>query len=174
MNTLSFIDVETTGLTAANNRVIEIAIIRVTDGEVVERYNQLINPERPIPPFIQEHTGITPKMVKDAPTFADVFSKVQSLLDGGVFVAHNADFDYSFIREEFRRQGAVYTAPRLCTVRLSRRLFPGYRRHGLDSIIRRFNIPCPARHRALDDAEVVWQFYKMITQNVSADLLAAY
>jgi DNA polymerase-3 subunit epsilon len=174
VNTLSFIDVETTGLTAATNRVIELAIIRVTNGEVIERYSQLINPERPIPSFIQEHTGITPKMVKNAPTFADIFPKVQSLLEGGVFVAHNASFDYSFIQEEFRRQGATYVATTLCTVRLSRRLFPGYRRHGLDSIIQRFGIECPARHRALDDAEVVWQFYKMITQNVSPDLLLAY
>lgn len=172
--TLSIIDLETTGLRASSNRVIEIGLIRVIDNQVVERYQQLINPERSIPPFIQQHTGITPAMVKDAPTFAEILPKLQSLMDGGTFVAHNASFDYSFIQAEYARHGLSYQAPRLCTVRLSRRFFPAYRHHGLDALIHRFGLSCPARHRALDDAEVVWQFYKILTQNISPELLLTY
>lgn len=171
MQKLAIIDVETTGLSAHAHRVIEVGIIRVEQSQVVERYQQLINPETEIPHFITQHTGISQDMVKDAPTFGQVFPKIKELLDGGIFVAHNASFDYSFIRAEYARQGEAYNAPRLCTVRASRRLFPGYRRHGLDHIIQRFNIPCPARHRALDDAEVVWQFYRMISQNIALDNL---
>ncbi len=174
MKTLSFIDVETTGLRATTNRIIEIGIIRVEENKIVERYQQLINPERSIPRFIQHHTGITPAMVKDAPTFSQILPKVQSLLQDGIFVAHNAAFDYSFIQAEYRRYGLEYLAPRLCTVRLSKKLFPGYRRHGLDQIIERFNISCPARHRALDDAEVVWQFYQRISNTISPDLLVSF
>ena len=162
MKPLSIVDVETTGLSAWNHRVIELGIIRVEDGQVVERYQQLVNPEQRIPSFIQQHTGITPAMVKTAPTFGQILPTVRPLLEGALFVAHNVGFDYAFIQAEYRRLGLVFNAPKLCTVRLSRQLFPGYRHHGLDSIIHRFGIDCPARHRALDDAEVVWQFYRMV------------
>ncbi len=170
MKSLNIIDVETTGLSAGRDRVIEIGIIRVEEGTVVDRYQQLINPERPIPAFIEQHTGISTAMVKKAPTFNDILAEIRPLLDDGLFVAHNAAFDYSFIQAEYRRAGLVFTAPRLCTVHLSRRLFPSYRHHGLDSIMRRFGIECPARHRALDDAEVVWQFYQILSQNISPEL----
>ena len=162
MSKFSIIDVETTGLDASSQRIIEIGIIKVENDHVVERYQQLVNPERPIPYFIEQHTGISSDMLQDAPTFSQIVDKVQELLAGGIFVAHNASFDYSFIQSEYQREGLSYLAPRLCTVRLSRRLFPAYRHHGLDSIIRRFNIACPSRHRALDDAEVVWEFLKII------------
>lgn len=171
MQALSIIDIETTGLSAASDRIIEIGIIRVENGEVVERYQQLINPERPLPYFIQQHTGIVPDMVENAPTFSEIFESVQPLLANSLFVAHNAGFDYGFIQAEYRRQGVEFLSPRLCTVQLSRRLFPGYRRHGLDHIIQRFNLDCPARHRALDDAEVVWQFYRMLSQHVSPEMI---
>jgi DNA polymerase III subunit epsilon len=174
MKNLSIVDVETTGLSAARNRVIEIGIIRVEDGDVVERYSQLINPECSIPSFIQHHTGIKPSMIKKAPTFAETLETIKPLLSNSVFIAHNASFDYSFIRAEYRRVGLNFMAPQLCTVRLSRRLFPAYRHHGLDSIIDRFNIEYPARHRALDDAEVVWQFYQRVTQNIPTDLFLTY
>lgn len=158
MPALSIVDVETTGLRAANERIIEIGIIRVEDGQVTERYQQLVNPERPVPYFIEQHTGISDEMVAQEPTFAEIFPTIKPLLANSLFVAHNASFDYSFIKAEYRREGEVFFAPQLCTVQLSRKLFPAHRRHNLDEIIQRFNIPCPARHRALDDAEVVWQF----------------
>ena len=171
MNTLNIVDVETTGLSAAAHRIIEIGIIRVESGVVKQRYQQLINPECVIPSFITTHTGISPDMVRDAPTFAEVLPEIRLLLDQGIFIAHNAAFDYSFIRSEYQRQGISFIAPQLCTVKLSRRLFPGYQRHGLDHIIRRFNIECPARHRALDDAEAVWQFYQKVSQSVDPTTL---
>ncbi len=171
MTNLSIVDLETTGLDANRNRIIEIGIIRVENGQVVERYSQLVNPECRIPSFIEHHTGISATMIKKAPTFARLLPKVKTLLADGYFVAHNASFDYSFMQAEYKRQGAVYVAPRLCTVRLSRRLFPNFRHHGLDSIISRFGLVCPSRHRALDDAEIVWQFYQMVSQNVTPELL---
>jgi DNA polymerase-3 subunit epsilon len=159
---LSIVDVETTGLRPGEDRIIEIGIIRVAENKVVERYQQLINPERSLPYFIEQHTGITSDMVATAPTFSEIMPTIKPLLDGCIFTAHNAGFDYSFIQSEYRREGEVYMAPRLCTVQLSRRLFPGHRRHNLDAIMQRFNIPCPTRHRALDDAEVVWQFLQQL------------
>ncbi len=166
MATLNIVDVETTGLSASVHRVIELGIIHVVDGEVCERYQQLVNPGVSIPSFITAHTGIDDAMVHNAPSFNDILPKIRGLLDRGIFIAHNVAFDYSFIRAEYLRQGASFVAPQLCTVKLSRRLYPGYQRHGLDHIIRRFNIDCPARHRALDDAEVVWQFYKKVSESV--------
>lgn len=174
MTRLNIIDVETTGLSAQASRVIEIGVIQVEDGEVVKRYSQLVNPEGRVPSFITHHTGITNAMIKNAPTFADILPEVRLLLDQGIFVAHNAAFDYSFIRHEYRRQGLSFVAPQLCTVKLSRRLFPGYARHGLDQIIRRFNIDCPSRHRALDDAEVVWRFYQQISRTVDPTQMLVY
>jgi DNA polymerase III subunit epsilon len=171
MNRLNIIDVETTGLSATANRIIEIGIIQVEDGQVVKRYEQLIDPGFPIPSFITHHTGISSAMVKKAPKFSEVLPVIQPILGTGTFVAHNASFDYAFVQAEYRRHGLSFTAPQLCTVKLSRRLFPSYRHHGLDSIMRRFSINCSNRHRALDDAEVVWQFLKLIDQNIPIETM---
>lgn len=168
---LSIVDVETTGLDARIDRIIELAIIRVEDGQVVERFSQLINPGVTVSPFITGHTGITNQMLSRAPSFADAAPKFEHLLDNGLFIAHNAGFDFSFLKEEYRRLGRIFALPRQCTAQLSRQLFPGYRRHGLDHIISRFKLDCPRRHRALDDAEATWQFYSLVmrlTDNTDA------
>ncbi len=174
MDPLNIIDVETTGLSPRNHRIIELALIRIENGIVTQRYQQLINPEQPISSFIQDHTGITPAMVAKAPVFGDIVPHIQPLLATGVFVAHNADFDYSFVSAEFARHGLPFTAPRLCTVRLSRQHFPSAYRHNLDAIIRRHNLACSERHRALDDAEVVWQFYQLIHNQFSPQGITTY
>ena len=121
------------------------------DGAVVEQWSSLVNPCQRIPPSIQSFTGITDAMVADAPTFDDLRAEVRARLEGRLFVAHNARFDYGFVRSEFRRVGEKFSAPVLCTVRLSRTLFAEHNRHNLDALIERWNLrvrpapPCARR-----------------------------
>lgn len=159
---LIFLDVETTGGNAQRERITEIGFVHVSNDEVVEEWSTLINPERPIPPFISEFTGITDAMVQDAPTFADIHRELFEKLEGKIFVAQNARFDYSFIKSEFRRVGVSFTAKVLCTAKLSRRLYPRERKHNLDIIMERHGLRCSARHRALGDARVLWDFWQAI------------
>ena len=149
------VDLETTGGTAAQHRVTEVGIVLLEDGVVVDEWSSLVNPCQRIPPAIQRFTGITDEMVADAPTFDELRSEVRSRLEGRLFVAHNARFDYGFLRSEFRRLGEKFSAPVLCTVRLSRSLFAEHNRHNLDVLIERWGLRCGQRHRALGDAAVL-------------------
>jgi DNA polymerase-3 subunit epsilon len=149
------VDLETTGGTAAHHRIIEVGIVLLDGGRVTEEWSTLVRPGVRIPPMIAAFTGIDDDMVADAPPFEDVRSEVRRRLDGRLFVAHNARFDYGFLRSEFRRAGEKFSAPALCTVRLSRTLYPEHRRHNLDTLIERFALGCEARHRALGDAQVL-------------------
>ncbi|MCX7997086.1 MAG: exonuclease domain-containing protein [Patescibacteria group bacterium] len=159
---LAFVDIETTGSSVTADRIIEIGILRVDAGDRVTEYKTLLNPHTHIPPFILEMTGISPSALREAPDFRDVMQDVYELLEDCIFVAHNARFDYAFIRNEFKRQDYTYSAKVLCTVKLSRLLFPHHNRHNLDSIIQRFGIACENRHRAFDDARVLWDFYRIV------------
>ena len=165
---LIFLDLETTGMTAAQDRITEIGLVEVAGGECVGSWSQLVNPQRPIPPFIQSLTGITNDMVGDAPTFAQLGPELFERLKGKVLIAHNARFDYGFLKQEFGRLGLAYRPRVLCTAKLSRKLFPEHRRHNLDSLIERHGLSCSARHRALGDAEVLWQFLQKIKGEVDA------
>lgn len=156
---LVFVDVETTGGAAASSRILEIGALRVEDGKVVGSMNQVLDPEESVPGWITSLTGIEPHETAGQPLFADVLPHIAELFDGAVFVAHNVDFDYSFFREEYRRAGRVFAMDKLCTVRLSRALYPGERSHRLDEIIRRGRYRVANRHRAYDDAEVIYKFY---------------
>jgi len=149
------VDLETTGGMAVHHRVIEVGIVLLDDGAVVERWSSLVNPGQRIPPTIEQFTGISNEMVVDAPSFDDVRTEVRRRLEGRLFVAHNARFDYGFVRNEFRRLGEKFSAPVLCTVRLSRLLFAEHARHNLDTLIERHGLECSQRHRALGDAEVL-------------------
>ena len=168
-DTFAIVDVETTGLSPATDRVIEVGIIRVEVGREVERFSSLVNPHAAISPLIQSITGILPEDLEDAPSFADIAPDIAPLLEGAVLMAHNARFDYGFLKNEFKRLKVPYVAKQLCTVKLSRRLFPQERRHSLDHVMRRHGLVCADRHRALGDAEVVWQFYQHVVQQFSAD-----
>jgi len=154
----AFVDIETTGGSVTGDRIIEIGILRVENNKVVETYETLLNPHTYISEFITGITGITSSDVENAPTFRDVQQQVYELLEGCIFVAHNARFDYGFVRNEFKRLDCTYTAKLLCTVKLSRMLFPQYPRHNLDAVIERFGIECENRHRAFGDAKVMWDF----------------
>jgi DNA polymerase-3 subunit epsilon len=171
--TLAIVDVETTGGSAATDRIIEIGIQRVESGRVARTYSTLVDPECSIPPMITQLTGIRDADVAGAPTFSQICGEVRSLLQGCVFVAHNVRFDYGFVRSEFFRLQELFSAPCLCTVRLSRALYPRDRHHSLDRLIERHQLACARRHRALDDAKVVWAFLQDVAGSGQAEHLAA-
>ena len=168
---LAIVDLETTGAHPAHDRVTEIAVIEVEGGEVRDEWSTLVNPETPIPAAIQALTGITNDMVAGAPTFGRLAGDLHERLQGRVFVAHNARFDYGFLKREFARAGLDFRAKTLCTVRLSRRLYPEHARHNLDSLIARHGLQCRARHRALGDADAVWQFLRLAAEERGAEVL---
>jgi len=169
---LAIVDLETTGAHPAHDRVTEIAVIEVDGGEVQGEWSTLVNPETPIPPAIQALTGITNDMVAGAPTFGRLAADLHERLQGRVFVAHNARFDYGFLKREFARAGLDFRAKTLCTVRLSRRLYPEHARHNLDSLIARHGLECRARHRALGDADAVWQFLRLAAGERGEEVMA--
>ncbi len=146
------IDIETTGLNARKDRITEIAIILHDGDKIVERFETLVNPEVRIPYHITALTGISNKMVADAPRFFEIARKVVEMTDGATIVAHNASFDYNFIRCEFKRLLYDYSRHTLCTKKLSKKLLPGIQSYGLGSLSRILNIHNPARHRAGGDA----------------------
>ena len=146
------IDIETTGGSPRNEKITEIAVI-LHDGEkIVKEYNTLINPERYIPSFITALTGITNEMVADAPRFYEVAKDIVELTENQIFVAHNASFDYRFIKSEFKSLGYNFAREQLCTLKLSRKLFPGFRSYSLGNLCSSLGIQIVNRHRAADDA----------------------
>ena len=157
---LVFLDIETTGMGPAESRITEIGAVRVENGAVAGTFSQLVNPEQKVPWFITKLTGITDEMLWDAPLFKAVANDLEVFFDGAIFVAHNVNFDYSFIKAEFARLGGGFSMDRFCTAKLSRRLYPQQRRHNLDTIIATHNIAVKDRHRAYDDAQALHEFYK--------------
>ncbi|HEX6308835.1 MAG TPA: exonuclease domain-containing protein [Longimicrobiales bacterium] len=162
------VDVETTGgAWSRGHRITDIAAVRVRgDGAVVDEYRSLVNPDRPIPSFITALTNISWEMVRDAPRFADVAPHVARVLEGAVFVAHNAMFDWHFVGREMERAGVVLRGRTLCTVRMARKLVPELRSRSLDSLIYFFNIPIEARHRAYGDARATAQLFRVLLQRL--------
>jgi len=148
------VDVETTGARPyAGDRITEIAAVVVRNGEIAELFETLVNPERSIPPFITRLTNISWEMVKDSPRFAEIASDVASVLDGNVFVAHNAAFDWRFVSAELSRTAGRHLAGRkLCTVKLARKLLPQLPRRSLDHVARYYGVDISSRHRAAGDA----------------------
>ena len=160
-----FLDVETTGSTATRDRVTEVAWV-LLDGETgqVTKESHLVNPDARIPAFIQQLTGITDDMVADAPRFSAIAPRLAAAIDGAVFVAHNARFDYGFVKNEFKRIGQSVRAPVLCSVKLSRLFFPAEKRHNLDAVMARHQLRADSRHRALTDADLIYQFWLDLQQ----------
>lgn len=156
-----------------HDRIIEIGILRVEEGKVVKTYNQLINPQTYLSPFISRITGIHPEDLEDAPTFDLVKDEIYELLQNSIFVAHNVRFDHGFLRNEFKRYNLDLRTKQLCTVRLSRALYPEFRHHNLDALVQRFGFDIKHRHRAFDDAAVLWQFYQKVEQEHPREKLEA-
>ncbi|MEL6943283.1 MAG: exonuclease domain-containing protein, partial [Bacteroidota bacterium] len=158
----AIIDIETTGGKASRHRITEIAIVLHDGTQILDTWQSLINPECYIPQGITELTGITQEMVQDAPKFYEVAKKVVEMTEKAIFVAHNVRFDYGFIREEFRRLGYAYSRRQLCTVRLSRKAFPGLRSYSLGKLIKHFDIEVDARHRAMADTMATVELFEKI------------
>ncbi|WP_420386928.1 exonuclease domain-containing protein [Roseivirga sp.] len=166
----AIVDIETTGSSAAYGKITEIAIL-IHDGKrVVDEYQTLLNPEAYIPSNITALTGISNEMVADAPKFFEVAKEVHQMLEGNVFVAHNVNFDYSFIKKEFQDLGARFHLPKLCTVRLSRKVFPGLKSYSLGRLCDHFNIANAARHRAMGDARATAELMDLILENESGEV----
>lgn len=152
------LDIETTGGSHLYDRITEIALVRIQNGEIVDTWQSLINPGKPIPITITYLTGITDEMVKDAPTFEEIAPTLYQYLEGVPLAAHNVRFDYGFLKAEYQRINATLMLKTLCTIRLSRRMFPEHRGHGLDAIMRRHGLTTNARHRAMGDVILVLEY----------------
>lgn len=157
---LAFVDIETTGSNFDRDRITEIGI-KVISQDYEETWESLLNPGTFIPQNIQALTGIRPDMVENQPPFDELAQQILNKLEGKVFVAHNARFDYGFLKASFKRLGIDFKPKVLCTVKLSRLLFPDQPRHNLDTIISTHGLNVSARHRALGDADLLVQFWKI-------------
>ena len=155
------VDIETTGSTPQSAGITEIAIVIHNGVEVTGKYVTLINPRQKIPPFIVNMTGISDAMVANAPLFEEVAPQIFNLLNGRIFVAHNVSFDYSFVHYLLGKSGFQWSAPKLCTIKLSRRVFPGLEKYGLGSLTRDLGIRIEGRHRAWGDAAATAQVLTM-------------
>lgn len=158
----AIVDIETTGGYAADHRITEIAIYHHNGIEVTDHFHTLINPGRNIPYYITGLTGITTEMVMDAPPFEEVADDIYRLLEGKVFVAHNAHFDYSFLKKEFEQAGLTWQSKKLCTVRLSRKIISGLRSYSLGSLSESLGITITNRHRAGGDAEATVKIFSAL------------
>ena len=160
----AIVDVETTGMRPGeDDRITEIAVVVVQGSRRELVFDSLVNPGRSIPLRISELTGISDAMVREAPTFHDIADQLLTALAGRVFVAHNARFDWGFVGAEVRRaRELVLDGPRLCTVRLARRLYRGEPSYGLDALAHRFALEFPARHRAAGDAIVTGMLFERL------------
>ncbi len=168
---LAFVDIETTGGHPGVHRVIDIAVIGMTGDRVDFEWQTLVNPGVRIPAGITELTGIDDEMLRDAPPFEKIAAVLRGKLAGRVFVAHNVRFDYGFIRREFAALETAWRAPSMCTVRLSRALYPGMPRHNLDAVIEHHDIRVDSRHRAMPDTIVLREFWRKVRGAWPADTL---
>ncbi|MBM5572002.1 MULTISPECIES: exonuclease domain-containing protein [Deefgea] len=171
---LVLLDLETTGANPSLDRITEVGLIQINpqqvDGEGIATWSSLVNPCQAIPHFIQRLTGIDDAMVAAAPLFAELAPALLEKLKNRVFVAHNARFDYTFLRNEFKRLGLTFRAKVLCTVQLSRKLYPDEFKHSLDALIARHGLEYHGeRHRALTDAELIYQFLQAAVKDLGAE-----
>lgn len=175
MTEFAIVDIETTGGNARGSRMTEIAILIHDGREVIERWESLINPEKEIPRAIFALTGIDNDMVADAPVFEDIAERVFEMLEGRVFVAHNVNFDYSFVRHQLEEAGYKWNPRKICTVRLSRKIRPGLRSYSLGNLCSSLDIPVNNRHRAGGDADATAILFGRLLewdeQGVLADML---
>ncbi|MBY0517228.1 MAG: GIY-YIG nuclease family protein [Bacteriovoracaceae bacterium] len=168
------VDIETTGANSSGNKITEVAIVCVDDGVVTEEWSSLINPERSIPWGITKLTGITDEMVASAPKFFSVAKKIVELTEDRIFVAHNAFFDYRFLQSEFSDLGYTFKRDVWCTVRLSRKAFPGLKSYSLHNLSLHFGLNRLAEHRALDDAKACYEILRLAlkTQTIPDEIIA--
>ena len=168
---LVFLDLETTGANPTVDRITEIGLVEVDASGQASHWSSLVNPGVSIPEFIQQLTGISNDMVREAPSFNSLAKELFERLQGALFIAHNARFDYGFLRNEFSEAGYAFRSDVLCTVKLSRKLYPEQSRHNLDALISRHGLKVSARHRALGDADLLWQLWQKIHAELKPDVI---
>lgn len=161
----AIVDIETTGGYAATNDITEIAIVLHDGNQVTGRFESLVRPTAPIPYYIQVLTGIDHEMVARAPRFEELAPQIAELLSGRIFIAHNVNFDYSFIKHHLEAAGFELLAPKICTVRLSKKLFPGLSSYSLGNLCRQLEIPVENRHRAGGDADATVLLFERLLAN---------
>ena len=161
----AIVDIETTGGFPSQHGITEIGIVLHNGTEVEGKYETLVNPHQPIPPFVANMTGISDAMVAVAPSFEEVAPYIYSLLKDRIFVAHNVNFDFSFVKHHLQEAGFHLQTPKLCTIRLSRKVFPGFRKYGLGHLCRELGITIENRHRASGDALATAQVLDMVLRN---------
>ena len=158
----SIIDVETTGGKFNQEGITEIAIYKFDGENIVDQFISLINPEIPIQPFVQQLTGITDKMVSNAPKFFQVAKRILEITENSILVAHNSSFDYRMIKIEFDRLGYDFNIPQICTVKLSKKLIPNLKSYKLGNLVKSLGIPITNRHRASGDAIATVELFKLL------------
>ena len=163
----SIIDLETTG---GKNKITEIAIFNTNGHEIIEEYHSLVNPGLKIPSHITRITGISNETVQDAPYFYEIAKNVLTITKDTIFVAHNVNFDYNVLKNEYRELGYQYNRKKLCTVKLSRANFPGLKSYSLGKLCNALNIPIFQRHRAVGDAKATYLLFKKIYQKKNAGI----
>jgi DNA polymerase III subunit epsilon len=168
----AIVDIETTGSHATAHGITEIAIVLHNGKETEGKFHTMINPGVNIPRYITALTGITNEMVYDAPRFEHVASEIFNLLQSRIFVAHNVNFDYSFIKHQLQEAGFDLNARKLCTVRMSRKVFPGFASYSLGNICRELKISISNRHRAMGDTMATVQLFEMVLHNDTTGVVA--
>ncbi|MFN3529699.1 MAG: PolC-type DNA polymerase III [Bacteroidia bacterium] len=156
------VDIETTGSKYPGNNIIDLAIIRHNGRAVISEWHSLFKPSVPIPPFVVELTGIQEAMVANAPRFAELAAEVMLQLEDCVFVAHDVNFDYNFLRHELKEAGFVLDLPKLCTLKSSRQFLPGHASYSLGKICNDLEIPVEDRHRAIGDARATASLFERV------------
>lgn len=167
----AIVDIETTGTYAGANRITEIAIVIHNGTHIIDKFQSLINPGIPIPFHIQALTGINDSMVEDAPIFGHIADKIYELLHKRVFVAHNVNFDYSFIVQELQSAGYAWKAPKFCTVRLARKIIPNLASYSLGKLCHNLGIPIHNRHRAMGDTEATVTLFELLRQKDKENII---
>ena len=165
------VDIETTGGVKGPTRITEIAMFRHDGREVVDSFHTLLNPDCPIPPFIRQLTGISNQMVANAPRFGEVATDILRVSEGAIFIAHNVSFDFNFLKKELDWVGHAFLRRTLCTVRTSRKIFPGLPSYSLGKLCHSLDIPLNNRHRALGDAAATVQLFEKLMANDKHQLI---
>ncbi len=160
----AIVDIETTGGGVKTSKITEVAIIKHDGEKIIDKYTTLVNPETSIPKFVVHLTGITNEMVEKSPKFFEVAKSIVEFTEDCIFVAHNVNFDYGIIRKEFKQLGFDYRRPHLCTVKVSKIIFPGYKSYGLKKITKELGIKLTNHHRALGDAEATSVLFEMLIE----------
>ncbi|QXP68888.1 GIY-YIG nuclease family protein [Polaribacter sp. R2A056_3_33] len=158
------VDIETTGNGYKGSKITEISIFVFDGKKVIDEFTSLVNPEQNIPAFITNLTGITNAMVRNAPKFYEIAKKVTEITQDTIFVAHNVNFDYNIIQEEFKNLGFDFKRKKLCTVRLTRKIMPGLSSYSLGNICTHENIPIIGRHRAKGDAKATTELFRRLIE----------